>query len=388
MNPGGPEPSGDARFRLGEPAVNGFTAADHEYMARALRLAERGLYTTDPNPRVGCVIVAGGRIVGEGWHERAGEPHAEVHALRAAGAAARGATAYVTLEPCAHHGRTAPCTEALVTAGVARVVAALPDPNPSVAGGGMPQLAAAGIETATGLLAAPAEALNAGFLRRVRGGRPWLRVKLAASLDGRTAMASGESRWITGAAARTGVHRWRARSSAVLTGIGTVPADDPRLTARGLDAPVLQPRRYVVDPDLRLPATAALVKDGGEVTVYCCRPERERERQRQLEAAGVMVRTVAMDEAGRVDLPAMLADMRADELNEILVEAGPTLAGALLEAGVVDELLLYQALHLLGDRGRPLVFLREMERMAERRRLRLVDVRRVGEDLRLTLTVA
>jgi diaminohydroxyphosphoribosylaminopyrimidine deaminase/5-amino-6-(5-phosphoribosylamino)uracil reductase len=362
--------------------VTEFAAVDHEFMSRALRLARRGLYTADPNPRVGCVIVRDGVIVGEGWHRRAGEPHAEVHALRAAGAAAHGATVYVTLEPCAHHGRTPPCVDALIDAGVARVVAALPDPNPRVSGGGLQRLRDAGVVTASGLLAEPAAALNPGFLKRMREGLPWLRVKLAASLDGRTAMASGESRWITGDDARRDVHRWRARSGAVLTGIGTVLADDPRLDARDVEGEVLQPRRYVLDTDLRLPESARLVTDGCGVTVFCRRPDPE--PQRRLEALGVRVWPLDADAAGRPPLHGVLTALAADEVNEVLVEAGPTLAGALLQAGLVDELLIYQAPHLMGDGGRPLLALPGLERMDRRRPLRLQDLRRFGDDLRLT----
>ncbi|WP_163143963.1 bifunctional diaminohydroxyphosphoribosylaminopyrimidine deaminase/5-amino-6-(5-phosphoribosylamino)uracil reductase RibD, partial [Arhodomonas sp. KWT] len=311
-------------------------ATDHALMARAIRLARRGLYTTDPNPRVGCVIARAGEIVGEGWHERAGEPHAEVHALRAAGAAARGATAYVTLEPCAHHGRTPPCADALAEAGVARVVAAGTDPNPVVAGGGLERLRLAGVETAAGLMAEQARGLNPGFLRRMAEGMPWVRVKLAASLDGRTAMASGESRWITGAPARRDVHRWRARSSAMLTGIGTVLADDPALTVRDVDAPVMQPARYVIDPSLRLPEGARLVADGGGVTVFCSWPDDA--RVASLEAAGVRVVPLPPDPQGRPVLTAVLAAMARDGVNEVMVEAGPTLAGAVVAAGLADEL--------------------------------------------------
>ncbi len=363
--------------------MTGFTSAEHDFMAHAVRLARNGLFTTDPNPRVGCVIVRHGEIVGEGWHERAGEPHAEIHALRDVGAAAEGAGVYVTLEPCGHHGRPPPCAEALLAAGVARVVAALPDPNPRVAGGGLQRLRAAGIDTATGLLAKAAAALNPGFLKRMRDGLPWVRVELAASLDGRTAMASGESRWITGADARRDVHLWRARSSAILTGIGTVLADDPRLDARDVRGTVLQPRRYVLDPALRLPESARLVTDGNGVTVFCCRPDAE--RQRRLEASGVTVRRLDADAGGRLPLREVLAAVAADEVNEVLVESGPTLSGALLQAGLVDELLIYQAPHLMGDRGRPLLALPGLHAMDQRRPLRLTDLRRVGDDLRLTM---
>ncbi|MQM40133.1 Riboflavin biosynthesis protein RibD [wastewater metagenome] len=369
-----------------EPDPGSFSATDHALMARAIRLARRGLYTTDPNPRVGCVIARAGEIVGEGWHERAGEPHAEVHALRAAGAAARGATAYVTLEPCAHHGRTPPCADALAEAGVARVVAAGTDPNPVVAGGGLERLRLAGVETAAGLMAEQARGLNPGFLRRMAEGMPWVRVKLAASLDGRTAMASGESRWITGAPARRDVHRWRARSSAMLTGIGTVLADDPALTVRDVDAPVMQPARYVIDPSLRLPEGARLVADGGGVTVFCSWPDDA--RVASLEAAGVRVVPLPPDPQGRPVLTAVLAAMARDGVNEVMVEAGPTLAGAVVAAGLADELIVYYAPHLMGDAARGLLVLPELEAMADRIPLRVTDRRQVGDDLRLVLAPA
>lgn len=363
--------------------MNDITAADHAWMARALRLARRGLYTTDPNPRVGCVLVRGNDLIGQGWHRRAGEPHAEINALAAAGDAARGATAYVTLEPCAHHGRTPPCADALVAAGVSRVVAAVEDPNPAVAGGGLARLSDAGVATAAGVLAEEANAINAGFLRRMREGMPWVRVKLAASLDGRTAMASGESRWITGAAARRDVHRLRARSSAMLTGIGTVLHDDPQLTARDVDAEVRQPRRYVLDPRLRLPESARLVTDGGGVTAFCSWPDDA--RVQALERAGVTVQPLPPGPQGRVALPAVLAALARDEINEVMVEAGPTLSGAMVAEGLADEVIVYLAPHLMGDAARPLLALPGLERMADRLAVRVTDTRQVGEDLRLVL---
>ncbi len=361
---------------------------DHGWMARALRLARRGLYTTDPNPRVGCVLVDGGRVVGEGWHARAGEPHAEVHALRAAGERARGATAYVTLEPCSHHGRTPPCADALAEAGVARVVAAMTDPNPLVAGEGLERLRAVGIEVESGVLQAQAEALNPGFVSRMRRGRPWLRCKLAMSLDGRTAMASGESRWITGAAARADVQRLRARSSAILTGIGTVLADDPSLNVRlSADAlygvePVRQPLRVVLDTRLQMPASARLLGLEGETLVLTA--NQDVAARAALEAAGAEVVQVAARD-GRLDLRAVLALLAQREINEVLVESGPTLAGALLGAGLIDELVVYMAPHVMGDAARGLFRLPGLDRMADRIALEWADVRRVGTDLRLTL---
>ncbi len=358
------------------------TADDFAYMARALRLAERGLYTTDPNPRVGCVIVRDGRVVGEGWHARAGEPHAEIHALRQAGDQARGATVYVTLEPCSHHGRTPPCADALVEAGVARVVAAMEDPNPQVSGQGLARLAAAGIEVEHGVLAVEAEALNPGFVSRMRRGRPWVRVKLAMSLDGRTAMASGESRWITDEPARADVHRLRARSSAMVTGIGTVLADDPRLTARlpeGVE--VLQPLRVVLDPDLRMPPTARMLEAPGGVLVMTL--EDAPDRAQALRDAGAEV-VVLPGRRGALDLEEVLRELARREINEAMVEAGAILAGNFVTDGLVDELILYVAPHLMGDRARGLVHLPGVERMAERIELEIADIRAVGRDWRIT----
>jgi len=361
------------------------TADDHQYMARALRLAARGLYTTDPNPRVGCVLVRDGRVVGEGWHERAGEPHAEIHALARAGTAAAGATAYVTLEPCCHQGRTPPCTEALIEAGVGRVVFAMQDPNPRVAGAGAARLQAAGIEVESGVLAAEAARLNPGFAQRMRSGRPWVRCKLAMSLDGRTAMASGESRWITGAAARRDVHRLRARSSAILTGIGTVLADDPALTVRLDEAEVRQPLRVILDTRLRLPATARLLGLPG-TTLVLAGADAADPGDRFGAAAVTTVRLPVT--AGRLDLPAVLDYLGSREVNEVHVEAGATLSGALLQAGLVDELVVYMAPHLLGDAARGLFALPGLERMEERVALEIADIRAVGQDWRITATVA
>ncbi len=352
-------------------------------MARALTLARRGLYTTDPNPRVGCVIVRDGDIVGEGWHVRAGEPHAEVHALRAAGERARGATVYVTLEPCCHHGRTPPCTDALVQAGVARVVAAMPDPNPQVAAQGVAALAHAGITVDVGVLQAAAEALNPGFLQRMRGGRPWVRVKLGASLDGRSAMASGESKWITGAAARADVQRLRARSSAILTGSGTVLADDPALTVR-MPGASRQPLRVVVDGRLRMPPDAQLLAGDGPVLVAAAA---DTPAAAQLRTRGADV-VVLPSDAGRVDLPALLVELARREANEVLVEAGAGLNGALLAAGLVDELVLYMAPILMGDRARGLFHLPGLEKLADRVALEVQDVRAVGKDWRIVARIA
>ncbi|BCX81810.1 diaminohydroxyphosphoribosylaminopyrimidine deaminase/5-amino-6-(5-phosphoribosylamino)uracil reductase [Methylomarinovum caldicuralii] len=355
-------------------------ASDHLWMARALRLAEKGRYTTDPNPRVGCVLVKDGRVVGEGWHRRAGGPHAEIEALKMAGEAARGADCYVTLEPCCHHGRTPPCTEALIKAGISRVVAAMADPNPRVAGGGLKRLQADGIEAVCGVLETEAEALNRGFVSRHRRGRPWVTAKLAASLDGRTALASGESKWITSPQARADVHRLRAGSSAVLTGIGTVLADNPRLDARLGDTDVVQPLRVVVDSRLRMPPTARMLDLPGRTLIACCHPDPA--RRAALEAAGAEI-WVAPIREGRVDLAALLEELARREVNEVLVEAGSTLNGALAAAGLVDEWVIYLAPCLLGDEGRGLFHLPGIGKMADRIGLRFVETRRIGPDLRI-----
>lgn len=355
-----------------------FSTLDHLHMARALRLAERGRFTTRPNPVVGCVIARHDRVVGEGWHQRTGGPHAEVFALRQAGAEARGATAYVTLEPCAHHGRTPPCALALIEAGVARVVAAMRDPFPKVDGGGFALLRDAGIEVAEGLMATQARELNLGFLSRVERGRPWVRVKLAASLDGRTAMADGSSKWITGEAAREDVQRWRARAGAILTGAGTVLADDPQLTVRLADTEVVPPLRVVLDARLRS-LECARVREGGAPTLYL-----HDAAVSAPDAADAGFASVPGRE-GRLDLGAVLALLAGRGVNEVHTEAGAVLSGALLKAGLVDELLLYQAPILLGEQGRPLLDGMDITRMDQQRRLRVVDQRQVGADLRLLL---
>lgn len=362
-----------------------FPAVDSQHMARALALAARGRGSTHPNPCVGCVIVAAdGRVVGEGWHARAGEPHAEVHALRAAGGQARGGTAYVSLEPCAHHGRTPPCCEALIAAGLRRVVVAVEDPNPQVAGQGMRALRAAGIEVACGLMAAQAEALNRGFMRRMRGGRPWLRLKLAASLDGRTAMASGESKWITSPQARADVHRQRAQAQAVLTSADTVIADDPRLDCREAGDVVRQPARIVLDRRLRSAAGAQVFRDDGvRRLLYTAAAEAPAHQAR-----GVELRSMPLRADGEGDLPALLQDVGAAGVNEVFVECGPRLAGALLAAGCVDELLIYLAPSLLGADARPLAAIPGLARLDDRIALRWTDLRQVGPDLRITAAPA
>lgn len=358
-----------------------FTVEERGWMERALALAERGLCTTDPNPRVGCVLVRDGQVVGEGWHERAGQPHAEIIALRAAGAAARGATAFLNLEPCAHQGRTPPCADALIEAGITRVVAAMVDPNPLVSGKGFARLEQAGIATASGLLHDEAAQLNRGFFKRHRDGRPWFTVKFAASLDGRTALANGESRWITGEAAREEVQHLRARSSAVLSGIGTVLADDPRLDIR-LEGEWRQPSRVILDPALRCPADGRLFDAGGG-PVFIIAARDDGARVRALSAAGAtVVRLPSRD--GRTDLEALAGWMAEQHFNEVLVEAGATLNGALLEAGLIDDLVIYLAPVLLGSSARALFALPPLQHMSARRTLDIQEVRPVGVDWRIT----
>ena len=350
-------------------------------MAHALRLAERGLCTTQPNPRVGCVIAQGDEVVGTGFHQRAGEPHAEVYALREAGERARGATAYVTLEPCAHHGRTPPCADALVAAGVKRVAIAAEDPFPQVDGRGMSLLRAAGITVDAGLMREAARELNIGFFSRIERGRPWVRVKLAMSLDGRTALASGESKWITGEAARADVQRWRARSSAILSGSGTVLADDPRLTVRLPEGEAFAPPlRVILDRRLRTPA-GSHVLDGSVPTLLLHGAAASAADERF-----ARVERIALAMSGdALDLRAVLALLAGRGCNEVQVEAGPTLCGALFAAGLADELLLYVAPLLLGDSARPLLQLPALGDMARRWQLQVVDQRMLGQDIRLRL---
>ena len=363
------------------------TPPDQAWMARALDLARRGLYSTHPNPRVGCVIVRDGQIVGEGWHARAGEAHAEVHALRQAGERARGATAYVTLEPCSHHGRTPPCADALLAAGIVRVVAAMQDPNPQVAGSGLQRLAQAGVEVLAGVLEGEARALNAGFIKRMEQGLPFVRVKLAMSLDGRTAMASGESQWITGPAARAAVQRLRARSSVVLSGADTVLADGARLTVRpdelGLDAEhsalamTRPPLRELVDGRLRVPLDAPFYAAGKALVATCAAADA---RERFLADGHELLAIPGSN--GHVDLPRLLRELAARGANEVLVEAGPHLAGAFARAGLVDEYQLFVAACFLGSGARPLLDW-PLGRMAEAPRLKIIGMRAVGDDWRI-----
>ena len=364
-----------------------FTAADHAFMARALQLAQRGLYTTTPNPRVGCLIVRDGEVVGEGWHARAGEAHAEVLALHAAGARARDATAYVTLEPCAHHGRTPPCAEAVIAAGIARVVAAMRDPNPLVAGRGLDMLRGVGIETACGVLEHEARELNIGFVSRMTRGRPWLRLKAAASLDGKTALDNGTSQWITGPDARRDGHAWRARACAILTGIGTVRDDDPQLTVRDVDTP-RQPLRVVVDSRLETPPSARILdgaRNGAPVLIACASEDAARAAALRARGAELLVLPNA---AGKVELPALFGELARRGINEVHAEAGLKLNGSLLREDCVDELLLYLAPCLIGDAAQGLFNLPALESLDQRRRLDILDLRRIGDDIRIRARLA
>jgi diaminohydroxyphosphoribosylaminopyrimidine deaminase/5-amino-6-(5-phosphoribosylamino)uracil reductase len=359
------------------PSANRFSAADHAHMARALQLAARGLYTTSPNPRVGCVIVKDGHVVGEGWHARAGTPHAEVHALKAAGDAACGATVYVTLEPCSHHGRTPPCAEALIQAGVGRVVAAMTDPNPLVAGGGISMLTLAGIEAEVGLMEAEARALNPGFVSRMTRQRPWVRLKTASTLDGKTALANGHSQWITAEAARADVQHLRARACAILTGSGTVLADNPRMNIRDFDIG-RQPLRVIVDSELRTPADAAILP-----ALIACHHANPASRAELEQAGATVVELPGAD--GRVDLASLLTLLAQRGVNELHVEAGAVLNGALLASELVDEWVAYVAPMAVGDDACGLFTQPSLTSLVDAARFRLADVRQVGEDLRLTL---
>jgi len=347
-------------------------------MARALRLAAKGLHTTSPNPRVGCVIVKQGQIIGEGWHERAGQSHAEVIALQAAGANAKGATAYVTLEPCSHFGKTPPCANALIGAGINRVVAAMTDPNPLVSGRGLEKLRAASVEVDVGILADQARELNIGFVSRMERGRPWVRTKLAASLDGKTALMNGASQWITGEDARRDGHRWRARSCAMLTGIGTVLGDDPRLTVHMVNTS-RQPVRIVVDSRLDIPLSAQILQGAGTIVATISSDEL---KAQQLRDAGAEILHLPAWE-DKVDLSAVMRELTLRGINEVTVEAGAKLNASLLQAGLVDEIVLYQAPVLLGDAARGLFALPEMLALSEKVELRIHDVRMIGQNVRI-----
>ncbi|MEW8028920.1 MAG: bifunctional diaminohydroxyphosphoribosylaminopyrimidine deaminase/5-amino-6-(5-phosphoribosylamino)uracil reductase RibD, partial [Candidatus Thiodiazotropha sp.] len=364
-------------------------ALDQRFMARAIQLARLGWYSTHPNPRVGCLIVKEGEVIAEGYHRRAGEPHAERNALAKAGVAASGATAYVTLEPCCHHGRTSPCTEALIESGVKRVVVGMPDPNPLVSGQGLELLRQAGIQVTAGVMRSQVEALNPGFIKRMLHGLPYVRCKMAMSLDGRTAMADGESQWITSSAARMDVQRLRAQSAAILTGVGTLLADDPsmnvRLSARelGLEEgiPVPHPLRVVLDPELTTPVHAKMLGLPGPTLIICS--DEQPLHGAALEAAGAQIVRLP-GEKQRLDLQQVVRYLAEQEINEVLLESGATLAGAMLEQGLVDELMIYQAPHLMGNKGLGLFLLPGIARMADRIALQVTDLRQIGPDIRIT----
>ena len=359
-----------------------FSPADREHMAAALRLAENGLYTATPNPRVGCVIARDAEVLATGWHEKAGGPHAEIVALRAAGARARGATAYVSLEPCAHHGRTPPCVDALIQAGIARLVAAMQDPNPQVAGSGFAALRAAGIQVESGLMQDEAQALNVGFVARMSRGRPWVRMKIAASLDGRTALANGLSQWITGPEARRDGHAWRARACALLTGIGTVRDDDPLLNVREIETP-RQPLKVVVDSRLQLQPSAKLLQSG-KVLVATATEHKAGIAALVDKGAEVVVLPNAQ---GKVELMALMRELARREINEVHVEAGTKLNGSLLRENLVDELLLYLAPSILGDSARGMFSLPQLADLAHKRLVQFADVQTIGGDLRIRARV-
>ena len=370
-------------------AETGWSFEDVGFMRRALELARRGLYTTHPNPRVGCVIVRDGEIVGEGFHARAGESHAEIHALKAAGELARGATAYVTLEPCCHWGRTGPCSNALIEAGVVRVVSAMQDPNPRVAGGGHGLMRAAGVQVQSGLLEDEARALNAGFIKRMSAGMPRVRVKWGASLDGRTALANGQSQWITGIEARRDVQFWRAQSSAVLSSAHTVLADRARLNVRltadelGIEGEVRQPVRVILDRELRLMPGLPIFDGQGQVWIYTA--SHDASRRAALECVGAKLFDTPLDAVGRLDLVWILRDLGQREINELWVEAGAGLSGAFLAQNLADELLIYMAPILLGSEARPLTELPPLARLDQAPRWQWQSVQSVGEDVRLHL---
>lgn len=361
--------------------MSAFSPADSEFMAQAIRLAWRGIYTCRPNPRVGCVLVKDGEVVGQGWHSKAGEGHAEVNALADAGENARGAVAYVSLEPCSHHGKTPPCVNALIDAGIVEVVAAGDDPNPKVAGAGLAALREAGIKVRTGLLQNVAEKLNEGFFSRVQRARPFVRVKIASSLDGRTAMSNGESQWITGNAARADVQRLRAASGAVMVGVATVLADDPALTVRDeqIESAELQPRRIVVDSHLKTPPGSRILTEPGDVTIFCVSDD----NRAALEAAGANIVVVPVKD-GKTDLGEVLQHLGDQRVNDLLVEAGPILAGTMLDAGLVDELVIYQAPHIMGSNTRGMFATPAWNELGQRMPLVIVDTRQVGGDLRIT----
>jgi len=355
-----------------------FSSDDHAYMSQALQLAEKGLYSTSPNPRVGCVIVRDGKIAGSGWHVQTGQPHAEINALNIAGGAAQGATVYLTLEPCSHYGRTHPCAEALIRAKVAKVIIAMQDPNPLVAGKGASLLKQSGINVLVGLMGERAKDLNVGFVSRMINNRPWVRMKIAASLDGKTALNNGVSQWITGEAARHDGHRFRARSCAVLTGIGTVLEDDPQLSVRFIETS-RQPLRIIIDSQLKIPTTAKVLRGEGEL-IFTTTDNKE--RISALKEAGARP-IILPSEKGKIDLAGLMQILADFEINELLVEAGNRLSSAFIREGLVDELIIYLAPHLIGNRAMGMLQLPELTDLSEKYNLKIKDLRMVGEDIRI-----
>jgi len=355
-----------------------FSSDDHAYMSQALQLAERGLYSTSPNPRVGCLIVRDGKIAGSGWHAHTGQPHAEINALNVAGEAAQGATVYLTLEPCSHYGRTQPCSEALVRAKVAKVVIAMQDPNPLVAGKGILLLKQSEINVLVGLMEEKAKDLNVGFVSRMTNNRPWVRMKIAASLDGKTALNNGASRWITGEAARYDGHRFRARSCAILTGIGTVLEDDPQLSVRFVETS-RQPLPVIIDSRLEIPATAKVLRGKGEL-IFTANDNKE--RVTALKKVGARP-IILPNKKGKVDLVKMIQMLSDFEINEVLIEAGSKLNGALIRARLVDELVIYLAPHVIGNTASGMLQLPELTDLSEKYNLKIKDLRMVGEDIRI-----
>lgn len=364
------------------------TSQQTQYMQLAIRLAKRGLYTTDPNPRVACVIVKDDEVVGQGWHQRYGQAHAEVLAIEDAGSKAKGATAYVTLEPCNHTGKTPPCVDALIEAGITEVIVAMQDPNPLVSGEGLVRLRASGINVSCGLLESQAKALNPGFIKRMETGLPYVRVKLAMSLDGRTAMASGESLWITGEAARADVQKLRARASVIMTGINTVLTDDPSLNVRlsaqdlGIEGVVNQPLRVVLDSHSQFPDDAKMRACDGDIIVYTAEIDdvsKKDQQQRQCQF-------ISIEKSGKgLDLVKVLKDLAGREANEIHIEAGSTLCGAMLEQQLVDEIVIYMAPHIMGNGARGLFALPGLTQMKDKINMAIKDVRKVGQDMRITM---
>jgi len=362
-----------------------FSASDSAHMAQALKLAAHGRYTAHPNPMVGCVLVRDGKVIGEGWHERAGDPHAEINALRDA-SNAKQAIAYVTLEPCVHHGKTPPCVDALIDAEIAELVCAMSDPFDAVSGRGVAALEAAGISVRGGLMRTEAETLNRGYLSRIQRGRPFVRLKIAASIDGAVAMRNGESQWITGRESRADVQRLRAESGAVLSGIGTVLADDPALTVRDAEYGLgeQQPLRAILDSNLQLPLSSSMLRLAGKTLVYCSNDE----NRGALEDAGAEVVKLASDEAGHVDIGAVLDDLGRRDINDLLVEAGPALAGSLLMAKLADELVIYQAPHIMGSETQTMFTTPRWTELANRQALVITDTSLVGSDTRITARLA